>query len=592
MRRGQLLSFDALISLVIVIFILSAVSSSADSFTSGISSMVGWYERINLADNMINVLVNSPGEPENWNSTDVIVFGLSGKNGYVDYSKLSKLISLLESNNTHAVSVLERMASGMNFQISFGATRSQLFVNFTTALKQGYSWNGTVYNGDCSITGSKDIVFSDPTIVNCTSGFRRTGSGDLTADSSLCIVSGFDYTGSGDVTVGSYLAINGTFDESGSGDISVGGDLYSLGYWDRTGSGTINITGNAYVNYYVDFKGSDFAYVGGSLYIFNAQLPSVGLTGSNDVLINGWIYIEYNGVWYATKGYVSSAIEVLTWYKWNGDRWVQSEGLPNAIYRSGSGSLEILGSTPLTPPPSSYPVPPCLGETGTTTVQLSSLNLTISFNYPQILSSITSYEKSFAVINGTLTTDANLIQQSKSSASWVEYSARISPLSKEVYSREYTFSSLNTPEELYSGILDQYTADMLNITLPSDVDSGNLTLISAFTTSEYTGYAVFVLVKNGTEWVYGINMTRVYPTYRTSGVPDNCEVKLNDGQVTLPLSCLIPRPSLDNPVTFTVWAYSLGGFPQVTIEDIGNLDVYLKPIKQMGVIKLWLWPRR
>ncbi|ANF22689.1 hypothetical protein [Thermococcus piezophilus] len=591
MKPGQLLSFDAMLSLVIVILILGMITSTSSALKDDITTMLGWYERANIGDNMLDVLTKSPGEPEDWDGTNVVIFGLRGQEGYIEYAKLSRLISLLEANDTHTISVLEKMVSNMNFQITFDLMRSGISANFTSTLQSGYLFDGTVYNGDCSITGSRDISFSDPTIVNCTDGFRRTGSGDLIADSSLCIISGFDYTGSGDVTIGSYLAINGTFDESGSGDISVNGDLYVYDYWDRTGSGSINIGGNVHVKGYVDFSGSDSAYIGGSVYIFDANLPAIRLTGSNDITINGWIYIEYNGEWYATRGYISRRSTSLEWYKWNGNEWVSDKGLDNALSTSGSGSISIAGSGKLATPPTSFPTPPCFGGGVFTAVKLSSLNVILSFEYPQVLGSITPYKKSFAVINGTLVTDEDVIQSSKSRASWIEYSAKMFPTSKKVYAEKYVLSQSDLPREIYSGVLDQYTPSKLSLTFPANIENGNLTLVSAFTTKEYTGYAVLVIARNNNQWAYGVNMTKIYGTYNVTGVPDNCNVNFNDGQVTVSFFCLVPEASLDDPVTFTVWAYELKGFPQVTVEDIGNLDAYLKPIKQMGVIRLWVWPR-
>lgn len=95
MRRGQLFSMDALISLVLVIMVLGTVSATSENLRGEIASMIGWYERANIADSMLDVLMKSPGEPEDWESGSgtVKVVGLRDRRYpfALDYRKIIAL---------------------------------------------------------------------------------------------------------------------------------------------------------------------------------------------------------------------------------------------------------------------------------------------------------------------------------------------------------------------------------------------------------------------------------------------------------------------------------------------------------------------
>jgi len=118
-RRAQLLSMDALVSLVLVIMILGTVSATSESLRSGITSMIGWYERSNIADNMLDVLTKSPGVPEDWeaNPSNLKLVGLASEKGVVSWAKVSSLVSLIQNNNPRVRSSLLKLSMGRNFEL-------------------------------------------------------------------------------------------------------------------------------------------------------------------------------------------------------------------------------------------------------------------------------------------------------------------------------------------------------------------------------------------------------------------------------------------------------------------------------------------
>ncbi len=130
MRRGQLLSMDALVSLVLVIMILGTVSATSESLRSGITSMIGWYERANIADNMLDVLTKSPGVPEDWytNINSLKVLGLKSNTSILglDYNRVRALA--LNFNNPSVLSVLKKMSLGKDFSIEFYLSSFQVSI--------------------------------------------------------------------------------------------------------------------------------------------------------------------------------------------------------------------------------------------------------------------------------------------------------------------------------------------------------------------------------------------------------------------------------------------------------------------------------
>ncbi|USH00491.1 hypothetical protein K1720_03260 [Thermococcus argininiproducens] len=94
-RKGQLLSIDALLSLVIVVMVVGVVMNTNDMIKAEITGLLDWYDRANIANNMLDVLTKNPGYPENWeeNVSNVKVVGLRDADYpfALDYEKIEAL---------------------------------------------------------------------------------------------------------------------------------------------------------------------------------------------------------------------------------------------------------------------------------------------------------------------------------------------------------------------------------------------------------------------------------------------------------------------------------------------------------------------
>jgi len=110
MRRGQIFSLDALISLVIVIMIVGTFLSTSGELESGISGVIGWYSRSQIADTALGLLVKNPGTPPNWNenlsSLEVVGLGNSLYSYAVDYDKIKALVGYAPTNGKIVESLL------------------------------------------------------------------------------------------------------------------------------------------------------------------------------------------------------------------------------------------------------------------------------------------------------------------------------------------------------------------------------------------------------------------------------------------------------------------------------------------------------
>ena len=125
-RRGQLLSIDALLSLVIVVMVVGVVMNTNDMIKAEITGLLDWYDKANIANNMLDVLTKSPGYPEDWeeNVSNVKMVGLRDVNYpfALDYEKLE---ALNNSINTVVIqnSYLLKLSRGHDFEIEIYITK-------------------------------------------------------------------------------------------------------------------------------------------------------------------------------------------------------------------------------------------------------------------------------------------------------------------------------------------------------------------------------------------------------------------------------------------------------------------------------------
>lgn len=116
-RRGQIFSVDALVMIVMLIFIVGAVTDTSSTLKSEIADMLGWYERVNIAENMLDVLTKSPGEPDDWylHPENVLVVGMRDSN--ISYALDYKKFLAFNSSREQIKDRLVELAMEKDFKI-------------------------------------------------------------------------------------------------------------------------------------------------------------------------------------------------------------------------------------------------------------------------------------------------------------------------------------------------------------------------------------------------------------------------------------------------------------------------------------------
>ncbi|MBO8175118.1 MAG: hypothetical protein H0Z18_07665 [Thermococcus sp.] len=121
MKRGQVLSLDALLSLVIVVMVIGVVINTNDIIKAEITNLVEWYDRANIANNMLDILTKSPGYPKDWEESNVPlkVLGLVSLEypAAVDYNKIVGLSERVYNNDSSLIDSLENLSSKKDFMV-------------------------------------------------------------------------------------------------------------------------------------------------------------------------------------------------------------------------------------------------------------------------------------------------------------------------------------------------------------------------------------------------------------------------------------------------------------------------------------------
>jgi len=185
MRRGQLLSLDAMLSMVIIILLLGTITTTSNALKGEITTVLGWYERANVGDNMLDILVKNPGTPDNWTEdpTNIVLLGLRD-NSYpfaISSQKIQALGNFI--NVSSVVTNLYSIADSKDFQLEFYLTTTNITVsgefpeeilmnltselqNIKIALSAGNSGNtafrvkcdSVLLNGEPSPTGNSIVL--------------------------------------------------------------------------------------------------------------------------------------------------------------------------------------------------------------------------------------------------------------------------------------------------------------------------------------------------------------------------------------------------------------------------------------------------
>lgn len=697
-RRGQLLSMDALVSIVLVIMILGTVSATSESLRSGITSMIGWYERSNIADNMLDVLTKSPGVPEDWDSTGhVIVIGLRDNNSeYLSSAKLFRLIQLVNSNNTTVISKLSELAGGKNFELRTYYSLYSVEANYSVTPVFGAGPSEAINACDPS-----DLPTDKPVVANCSNTFQFTGYqpnnpppwwlNNYSNPYSVCVLSNTYVGNNFDLALGDYFGINGNLNvgsdgnvTSGSwfvnGDATVGnsgygtvnGDVYVNGTLEvqsnghLTASGGVYVSGDAkvhdgaylnvgrdlYVMGNLDKDGNGNVYVKGSGYVFGNMNPTGSSTiiSDNDLFIKGSVTMGYSskiqvsrelyiGGPLTVKGTVTAGTLYLGDYMYiddgstvevYGDAYifgnVEVHGtlivhgnlyidgnlfidysdeveVDNTLFISGdvtnhgtlnAGNVEHYIPSDVEMPqfnvnPPVILAPPCVsGEITGISINIS--NLSVSMELPGFGFPGFGFQSPwrFAVINGTPVWNEAVINASKSSASWVEYSERRLPMVALIYSREYNITMRDQlPVEIYSGILYSTPSGYLNITLPRDTD-GSFVIVGFYTMGSSEGYMGLAVQKVGAKILAATTLTVKTSQGSQPLNEEECNIRQAQNSILVPVSCILPPATVTNSVSFTLWMYD-SSFPWVEIEDLGNLKALMMPSHRVCLIRLWVW---
>ncbi len=121
MRKGQVLSLDALLSLVIVVMIIGVVINTNDMIKAEITNLVTWYDRANVANNMLDILTKSPGYPKDWDVTNsqIRMLGLVSLNypSSIDYNKIAELKERIQNRDLSVIDSLRNLSSGKDFML-------------------------------------------------------------------------------------------------------------------------------------------------------------------------------------------------------------------------------------------------------------------------------------------------------------------------------------------------------------------------------------------------------------------------------------------------------------------------------------------
>jgi len=298
-RRAQLLSLDAMLSLIIMMFVFAAVINTSTTLKGEITSMIGWYERSNIADNMLDVLTKSPGDPVDWElGGDLKVPGLR-MNGEqtLDYGKVYALFSGIEGNDEKIIKALCNLSGAKDFQVAIlTGWNLDALVNYTLERE---SW--------LTVCRVKDLVNelgnpSDvPALISCPSGkVSLTHSGvpynTYTNNRFMCVNDTLYIGDNFHVNVAEYIGIAGDLQIKSDGSLNTS-ELYLEGDGTIESNAEIKTTGDLNVGGELNVKDDGRVNVGGSAYIHDeVEIQSSGyLTVEGDIYAEGPLKVHQNG---------------------------------------------------------------------------------------------------------------------------------------------------------------------------------------------------------------------------------------------------------------------------------------------------------
>ncbi|AIF68586.1 hypothetical protein PAP_00715 [Palaeococcus pacificus DY20341] len=463
-RRGQILSLDAMLSLVIIIMIVGVVVNTNDIIKAEVTNLIDWYDRANIADNMLDVLTKSPGYPKGWenNPSSVKVVGIRSEDYFfaLDYDKILALNSSIISTVTR--NSLLNLSKWKDFQIELYLTTKNLSIagDFPGPL---ITWDLSQDSGNFRISDKGNSPF------------------DVECDSVL---------------------LNGAPAPFGNNIQLDSGDVLEF----------IPLED-------IDVYRQDTYY---------GSIPS-----------NSYVIVE--------------TINAISNFKYS-----FSSGTPCTLHITGIGQVRVTVE--------SY--------------DRGSLSITATSVYP---TNLTTPTYSFAIINGSLTTDSATINASKVRSPWIEYQARNFVVAKLIYNGTITLTQ-NQKEAIIVGNLKQNLPgySYLEISVPQN-EAGNLT----FAILDGTLLKGIFIEKDAAD----SNIKAVVAWQN-----DTMQPKFYEGNTTtvrIPWSMIFEEFTSENgakPVEF--WLYEKNFSGDVVLRDLDNLGMLLEPKFEPVLIKLWVWDDR
>ncbi|WP_297479912.1 hypothetical protein [Thermococcus sp.] len=496
------------------------------------------------------------------------------------------------------------------------------------------------------VSARENLVVNGSVVIQGSTSYYALKTGNTTVVlNNFTVLAGYGVEIEGSLYVGG----NFTSGKSSNVPVSVGDKLVVGQYLNLTSSGvSLTVGKNAYISYQVYANGT-ITINDGSMFVYykNGYYDSYLLILENyyygvvlgprekSLTIHGGYLYFYDNKWYALEGYLYSDSDYdMTGYIQQGNGWTSSDAsltnqdknwyvyvdyyyyyvrrfefsvyeapLKLVSYSSTSLTADVLidpngaslvtpnQTLPQVPPyanisPSTWiyslpPVPPfevatCNVPQTTSSLSLNVTSLNVSYIYPS-LSQLSSSYFQISMINGSPVNNT-LAVKSMNSSSWIEQASRIVAVRMFLYSREYNLTPMSLPKALYGGMLQFPPIGYLRIEVPNS-KTGNFTLVSTYVGEDYSGYSLLVVASINNTVVYGFASSEVA----------SCNVKVSGTVLLVPWKCLVPFGSLNGGVTFTIWAYSMAGYPWVYLQDIANMNIYMRPVYNYGLIKVLIW---
>lgn len=181
MRRGQLLSFDAMLSMVIIILLLGTITTTSSALKGEITTVLGWYERANVGDNMLDILVKNPGTPDNWQADPANLAFLGLENSQypntIDYAKIEALNDAVAANDPAVRASLANISMGKDFTLGFYLTRVEIEGNVTVIPPQTEGSVDIPSGGHLSVTPTTGYAYGRGLIAEWISPERSDAPG-------------------------------------------------------------------------------------------------------------------------------------------------------------------------------------------------------------------------------------------------------------------------------------------------------------------------------------------------------------------------------------------------------------------------------